>query len=143
MTLFFYVCKLVIKMAKKEISEKQKAFCREYIKLNNATQAYINIYGTKNKQVAANEGSELLKNDKIKGYIDKLNKPLEAKAISEREKKRAILWEWITSPNTKEETKARAMDILNKMDWEYKTIVENNSPDLSGLTIDEIKDMLK
>ena len=130
-------------MAKKEISEKQKAFCREYIKLNNATQAYINIYGTKNKQVAANEGSELLKNDKIKGYIDKLNKPLEAKAIAEREKKRAILWEWITSPNTKEETKARAMDILNKMDWEYKTIVENNVPDLSDLTIDEIKDMLK
>lgn len=126
------------------LTEKQKNFCREYIaNQGNGTEAYISVYNTKNRQIAMNESSLLLKRKDINDYLKQLSIPLENKAISERQKKRTILWSMIENPNTKDTDKCRAMDILNKMDLEYKTIIEEKSIDLSDLSTDEIKDMLK
>ena len=108
------------------LTEKQKNFAREYFSNGgNATQAYLTTYDSKNEQVAANEGSLLLKNKEIQEYIATMNKPLEQLAISEREKKRTVLWNIINSEDASYNDICRAMDILNKMDSEYITINRN------------------
>lgn len=108
------------------ITEKQKSFCREYVRNGgNATQAYLYAYDTENEVTASREGSKLLTLDIITEYIATLNKPLENKIYNEREKKRTWLWSMIDNPNVSESDRLRAMDILNKMDNEYININRN------------------
>lgn len=125
------------------ISEKEKAFCREYIKNGGCGyKAYLTAYNTKcNTNSAMTESSELLKKDRIRQYIDKLNKPLEMRAISERQKKIDVLWSIVNAEDSNYNDKCRALDILNKMQNEYKVIVEEQTTDLSTLSIDEIRKM--
>lgn len=127
------------------LTEKQKAFCREYFSNGgNATQAYLFAYNSFSEVAAANEGSLLLKNKEIQEYIASLNKPLEDKAISERQRKREILWESIEECRQNKDYNAmsRMLDILNKMDSEYINInrnIEETSSQLDGLNIDQLK----
>lgn len=127
------------------LTEKQKSFCREYFSNGgNATQAYLFAYNSNSDVAAANEGSLLLKNKEIQAYLSSLNEPLEKKAISEREKKRQIIWDRIQYciDNGKDTELARYMDILNKMDSEYINInrnIEDNTTQLEGLTVDQLK----
>lgn len=110
------------------LTEKQKAFCREYFSNGgNATQAYLFAYNSKNEEVAANEGCLLLKNKELQEYLHTMNKPLERKAISERDKKRSICWAQIEQCISERDSNgaARWMDILNKMDSEYININRN------------------
>ena len=108
------------------LTEKMKSFCREYMKNGgNGTQAYLVAYDTDNAVVASRESYVLLKRDDIADYIKTLNLPLETKAISEREKKRAVLWSIIESPDSSNADRCRALDILNKMDTEYININRN------------------
>jgi len=51
-----------------KLTEKQKIFCDEYIKLGNATQAAINAGYS--KRTARSQGQRLLTNVDIKKYID-------------------------------------------------------------------------
>ena len=127
------------------LTEKQKAFCREYFSNGgNATQAYLFAYNSQNAEVAANEGSLLLKNKELQEYLATMNKPLEKKAISERERKRALLWEGIEEcrKNHDHAAMARYMDILNKMDSEYINInrnIDDSPTQLDGLTVAQLK----
>jgi phage terminase small subunit len=127
------------------LTEKMKSFCREYFSNGgNATQAYLFAYNSDSEVAAANEGSLLLQRDDIQEYLCSLNKPLEEKAISERERKRALLWERIDYciKTNNDNAVARYMDILNKMDSEYINInrnIEDNGTQLEGLTIDQLK----
>lgn len=121
------------------LTEKQKSFCREYFSNGgNGTQAYLFAYDSQSEVAAANESSLLLKRDDIQEYIKTLNRPLEDKAISEREKKRSILWERIQVciDNNDDAAVARYMDILNKMDAEYINInrnIEDKAADIKTL----------
>jgi hypothetical protein len=84
--------------------------------------------------VAANEASLLLKREDIKEYLISMNKPLEVKAISERDKKRDLIWkriEYCIDTNN-DNGAARWMDILNKMDSEYLNI-NINKDDTTGV----------
>jgi len=55
-----------------ELNEKQKAFCREYIIDNNATQAAIRAgYSKRSAEACA---SRLLTKDKIKEHVEELRK---------------------------------------------------------------------
>ena len=123
------------------LTEKMKRFCREYIgNGGNATQAYLSAYDGNSEVAAANESSLLLKREEIREYIATLNKPLEEKAISEREKKRAVLWDIIENGDNND--KCRAMDILNKMDAEYTNFNVNKNEstvNLGNLDIDALK----
>ena len=125
------------------LTEKMKAFCREYmVNGGNGTQAYLTAYDSKNEQVAANEASILLKKEEIQAYLASMNKPLEDKAISEREKKRAILWEFINNPSVSDGDRLRAMDLLNKMDAEYINInknIDENKSDITHLDTEALK----
>lgn len=119
------------------LTEKQKAFCRKYFSNGgNATQAYLSAYNSKNEEVAANEGSLLLKNKEMQEYLRTMNKPLERKAISERDKKRSICWTQIEQCIAERDSNgaARWMDILNKMDSEYININRNIQEDQTAIS---------
>lgn len=125
------------------LTEKMKAFCREYFSNGgNATQAYLSAYDSKSEVSAAQEGYRLLQNTEIQEYITSLNRPLEIKAQSEREKKRDILWSFIQDTNKSDNDRLKAMDLLNKMDSEYINInrnIEDSTTQLEGLTVDQLK----
>lgn len=53
------------------MTEKQKIFCDEYLKELNATRAYKVAYpNVKKDSVAAQAGSRMLRNVKVKNYIE-------------------------------------------------------------------------
>lgn len=61
-----------------ELTEKQKAFCREYIFEWNATKSYRAAYpDVKDDNVAAAASSRLLSNVKIQKYIEEIQADLE------------------------------------------------------------------
>lgn len=67
---------------KETLSIKEKAFCREYAKIGNATQAIKNAgYKCKNDNAASSRASQLLRNSVIKAEIDRILAPKEKKAI--------------------------------------------------------------
>lgn len=129
------------------ISQKMKDFCHSYLESGNVTKAYLSAYDTTNEAIAAVEGSKLLRRDDIREYIEKLNQPTVNRIISDREKKRNILWKGIERCIAKEDESgaARYMDILNKMDAEYVNInrnIDDTGEKLSNLTNDQLKALL-
>lgn len=62
-----------------KLTEKQKKFCDEYIKLGNATQSAINAGYS--KQTARSQGQRLLTNVYIKNYIDERMEQLASERI--------------------------------------------------------------
>lgn len=65
------------------LTNQQKLFCQEYLKLGmNATQAYMKVYKTcKKEETAMANASRLLRNVKVKEYIEELQSKVEEKAI--------------------------------------------------------------
>lgn len=55
------------------LTEKQKLFCKEYLKSENATEAYLKTYKCTPKTANSN-GCKLLTNDKIKEYLEELER---------------------------------------------------------------------
>lgn len=132
------------------LTEKQKEFCREYVRNSgNGTQAYLHAYDSNSETAASIESSKLLKREEIIDYIATLNKPIEEQAINtaitEREKKRTFLWNMINNPATSDSDKLRAMDILNKMDSEYININKTieDKPEISHLDTDTLIKLVK
>ncbi|MEB7394305.1 terminase small subunit [Mammaliicoccus sciuri] len=64
-----------------ELSTKQQRFADEYLKSLNITQSAINAGYSKTSAHVA--GSRLLKNDKVKNYIDSQKKELMEKGVLE------------------------------------------------------------
>ena len=78
--------------------------------------------------------------DDITEYIKSINKPLENRITSEREKKRRWLWDMIDNASN-DSDKLKAMDLLNKMDAEYININRNieQKTDISTLDAETLK----
>lgn len=55
------------------LTDNQKKFCKEYIKNGNATEAYLKAYKCTPKTANSN-GSKLLGNEKIKAYLEELER---------------------------------------------------------------------
>ena len=110
------------------LTENMRHFCREYIANGGVGyKAYLAAYTNNNytDQTAREEASRMLARQDIKDYLETLRKPLEIKAINERQTKRDILWGWINDETLDHNDRLRAMDILNKMDNEYVNINRN------------------
>ena len=97
------------------LTPPQKEFCDEFLKCLNATQAYKKAYpNCKTNQVASQSGSRLLRNEKVKAYIDKRQKEKEEKAIITQE---MILMELKNIIENKKEytsNKLKAMELAGK-----------------------------
>lgn len=69
------------KEAKKHLNKRQLDFIQEYMKTNNITQSAIKAgYSPK---TAAVQGCNLLKNVKVRNYIDAINERLESEKIAD------------------------------------------------------------
>lgn len=126
------------------LTPKQEAFCKYILSGMSGKDAYIAAYNSKgSNQNAYNESSKLLAREDIQERLKILRKPLEEQArttiISEREKKRAWLWDMIEHA-ANESDKLRAMDILNKMDSEYINIqrIEKEDTPMQDLDTKEL-----
>ena len=56
----------------KELNARQKQFCERYIKDFNGTRSYLEVYNTESESVAAINASKLLKDERIRKYIQEL-----------------------------------------------------------------------
>lgn len=67
----------------KGLSNQQKLFCQEYLKLGmNGTQAYLNVYKSVKKEATARtNASRLLTNANIQEYIAELQSEVKEKAV--------------------------------------------------------------
>lgn len=65
------------------LSNNQKLFCQKYLELGmNATQAYLSVYkNCKKEETAMAAASRLLRNVKVKEYIEELQSKVEEKAV--------------------------------------------------------------
>lgn len=131
------------------LTEKMKVFAREYyINGGNGTEAYLAAYDTTNRVTASRQSFDLLKREDINQYIRTLNIQQENKAISEREKKRQILWDGIEKCTASGDhaAVARYMDILNKMDSEYINInktIEESQTNITSIDSDTLRRLSK
>lgn len=131
------------------MTPKQERFCQCIVSGMSGKDAYITAYDTNCKDSTAYvEATRLLDKEDIQKYIQSLKKPLEIKAtataLSEREKKRAWLWNMIENA-TNDSDRIRAMDILNKMDSEYINIqrVEKEDTSISELDTGKLIELTK
>ena len=84
-----------------KLTAKQRLFADEYIKSGNATQSYIKAgYSVKNENVAGVESKRLLRNPKIKSYIDAKMAEIESHKIADAKE----VLEFYTRVLRKEET---------------------------------------
>lgn len=126
------------------LTEKMKRFAREYYNNGgNGTEAYLMAYDTTNRVTASREAHELLKDSRILEYIKALNIPQENKAITERQKKREILWQFINDSSKTDSDRLKAMDLLNKMDSEYVNITRDITEDKTDINNLETDTLLK
>src|SRR5690625_788991 len=69
-------------MKNRKLTPKQQAFADYYIETGNATQAYLKAYKNVTKETTANtNGSRMLRNAKVKAYIDERMKEIASKRI--------------------------------------------------------------
>lgn len=67
-------------MPLKDLNEKQKKFCREYIYDFNGTRAYLEAYPDSSEEAARSSASDLLTKPNIKAHIDDIKNKLEENA---------------------------------------------------------------
>lgn len=130
------------------LTKKQEDFCKGIVSGLNGREAYQAVYKSNSDNAAYIEACKLLKRDDIKTYIQTLKEPIEtryqASIMSERDRKKQILWDIITSQDEKTENKLRAIDILNKMDLDYIEQQITESKDiLPDLNTEQLTDLLK
>lgn len=108
------------------LTVKQAKFCEEYLRLENATDAYISAYNWNGSKAGAQvEGSRLLARDDIQEYLLKLRKPIEKavkrKIINDRKSKIELIQRRIDACEERDDDAgiARYLEIWNKMDGEY------------------------
>ncbi|MCK1976060.1 terminase small subunit [Jeotgalicoccus huakuii] len=69
-----------------DMTEKQRRFADEYVISGNATQAYLIAYPNVTKESTANaNASRLLRNAKVRTYIDERLAELKKKSIAEQD----------------------------------------------------------
>ena len=94
----------------KKLTIKQRKFADEYIKTGNATEAYKKAgYKYSSDNMASVEGHKLLRNPKVKAYIDERMKKLEEEAIADQ----AEVLKFLTRILRDEETEEVLVNIGN------------------------------
>jgi phage terminase small subunit len=95
---------------KKELNEKQKMFCLEYLKDFNASRAYKKVYWWTDKTCRTN-ASRLLTNDNIQNYL-----------AGKAEKKVEKVWVWV------EYVLEKLQQVINIWMWEQEVELEEWKP---------------
>lgn len=110
------------------LSNNQKLFCQEYLKLGmNGTQAYLKVYKScKKEETARANASRLLTNANIQEYISELQKKVEEKAVVSIEMIVDELTAIAFTDRTKISANVRNRILLQEEDGTKKEYFENN-----------------
>ena len=111
------------------LTPKQEKFCQCIVSGMSGKDSYLAAYDCQSDNAAMVESTKLLKREDVTQRLTELRKPIEnlaqTKAITEREKKRAVLWNIIETGTAADQ--CRALDILNRMDAEYLNVNVNKT----------------
>ena len=109
----------------RELTEKQKRFCEEYLIDLNATRAYKAVYKNCKKDESARvNGSKLLTNTNIKAYIDEKLKEIHSKNTADA---REVI-EYLTSV-MRGKSEAEIVVVEGMGDGNSKAVKVNKAPD--------------
>ena len=105
----------------KTLTKKKREFCEEYVLTGNGTRSYMKAFGKSEEDysICAVEANRLLKKEEIINYIAELTK----------QKNPLLTQEWlcdrllviINNPETKEQDRLKAIDMLLKSLGAYTT----------------------
>lgn len=115
----------------KTLTKKKREFCEEYVLTGNGTRSYMKAFGKSEEDysICAVEANRLLKKEEIINYIAELTK----------QKNPLLTQEWlcdrllviINNPETKEQDRLKAIDMLLKSLGAYTTN-QNINANVSG-----------
>ena len=126
------------------MTHRQELFIQEYIKTGNATNSAIKAGYS--KRTAKSIGQRLLTFVNIKKRIEELSQKIANNNIMTAKERQEYLTKLINSDDVKVSDKLKALDILNKMTWEYTQKVEVNgeikTDPFKDLTTGELKKII-
>lgn len=120
------------------LSPKQEAFCLEYMKSGNATEAYLKAgYKTKTDKAAGVSASRLLGNVGIVRRLKELQQQIAAPEIADAQEIQSLLTDAMRKSAEKGDVVGlcKAADILNKMHGAYINKTEISGGDGGPLVI--------
>lgn len=115
-------------MKKKPLDARQRKYCRERIKGKTQRQAYEDAgYSKGNSRKTMTENAcRLEARDNIQAELERLQRLADAGAVLNREQRIRLLSEMAADNTRKDDSRQRAIDMLNKMGGDYseKQIIE-------------------
>lgn len=115
-------------MNKRPLSPKQKKYCRERIKGKTQRQAHKDAGYTPGASDKTHDelACRLEADDRIKAELERLQRLADAGAVLNREQRIRLLSEMAADDTRKDDSRQRAIDMLNKMGGDYseKQIIE-------------------
>lgn len=128
------------------LTKKKREFCEEYVLTGNGTRSYMKAYGKREDQykLCATESCKMLKDEQIINYIAELTK--QKNPLLTQEWLCDRLLEIINNPESKEQDRLKAIDMLLKCLGAYTTNqninakVEGNVETVIKVTIEDDTD---
>lgn len=96
-----------------EITQKQKLFADEYVLTGNASQSYQKVYKC-TLAVADTNGSRLLRNARVKEYIESTNKEIRNDKIADMQEVKEFWAEMLRSTEVDVKDRLKASEYIAK-----------------------------
>ena len=110
-----------------KLTEKQKRFAEEYIKLGNATQAYIDAgYSVTKREVAEANARKLLGNNSVIEYIKELNDALKSAQIADMGEVKSFWTETMRNKQAELKDRLKASEYIAKTNAAFIDNINNN-----------------
>ena len=131
----------------KELNDKHRMFCEEYIKCNYRRQeAYINVYKTKNKATRSNNAKKLLDHPLILEELDRIKEEKLKRDKTEldkwkfkREKVLNSMVKIVDSKTSQDKDKISARRVFLSMVDKHEQITEKEEKELKGIAKNSFK----
>ena len=107
------------------LTPKQRKFCLEFRK-NNGNQKLAAIAAGYSVKTADAQASKLVKKSEVQKYITQLAEDAKRKTIMSIDERQEVLTAIARDSKKDDDTRIRAIDILNKMDGNYLVKVDVN-----------------
>ena len=127
---------------------KQKKFADEYIISGNATEAYKKAYtNVKKDETASVNASRMLRNAKVKNYIDERMKEIDKSKIADQQEVMEFLTTTMRDDENATKDRLKAAELIGKrhMMWSERieANVNSNTNPYEDLTTEELKRLIK
>lgn len=128
---------------------KQKKFADEYIISGNATEAYKKAYtNVKKDETASVNASRMLRNAKVKNYIDERMKEIDKSKIADQQEVMEFLTTTMRDDENATKDRLKAAELIGKrhMMWAEKRMIEaevsENINPFKDLTTEELRKLI-